>query len=122
MSNVVSKKKQAVNQTSPDEIYASLQRYSRDPFKGILATALQCQPTTKEMQAFATKSPDRWAQLVAIFARLSGFTDQLDVQVNVMQTLDTMSDAELNQLIEQKLRLFADVEANTMDVEGTPVP
>lgn len=85
-------------------IYKQLATYNRDPFRKILADALSVATTPEELRDFAAKSPDRYAQFITMFTKMSGYNDQVDVNVNVMQRLDELSDAELMMLVDQKMQ------------------
>ena len=86
-----------------DEIALALEAKSRQPFREILARILDAEPTPEAMREFAKKSPDRWAQAIAIFGRLGGFNDKLEVESTVLLDVSRMSDAELQVRLE-KLR------------------
>ena len=72
---------------------------SREPFQDELAKWLAAGPTPEHVRAFATKSPDRWAQGVAILVKASGFSDRQEIQVEglggLVRELLGLSDAEL---------------------------
>src|SRR5512145_136777 len=98
----------ATPKTSQDEIRSQLENYSRGPFIATLARILGCEPKAKQLQAFADKYPDRWAQTAAIFGRLAGYSDKTEiVNVSVLAVVKNSSDTELLQRIaeiEQRLR------------------
>jgi len=48
-------------------------RVSRDPFRNFMGLLLSCQPTEEALREWANKSPDRYAQAVAIYGRLCGY-------------------------------------------------
>ena len=48
----------------------------------------------------AERNPDRWGQLLAIVARLAGYSDKLEVEATIQARISTMSDAELTAQIE----------------------
>jgi hypothetical protein len=98
-----------------DEILEEIKILSRAPFQRPLARLIAAEPTQAELAAFARKSPDRWGQVIAIFARGSGFSDKidLDVDVNIAVKISRMSDAE-------KLRLIAEYEAKLKSIDVTP--
>ena len=82
-----------------DAIWANLNALHRAPFTAILANAIGAEPTEDELKKFAAKSPDRWAQLIAIFGRLSGFTEKTEIR-HAIHDYSAMSDAELQQAIQ----------------------
>ena len=98
-----------------DEIISELEGMSRSPFLHVLADILECKPDLEEMQAFANKNPDRWAQAVSVFARLSGFHDKLDITHNVHVRITQMGDAELLQRLEELQREMIDVTPTELD-------
>lgn len=70
--------------------------YDRSPFIAHLAEACGCLPSTDELRKFARKRPAQFAQYVATFAKLAGFTDRTEsINLNVMTSLQSMSDIEL---------------------------
>jgi hypothetical protein len=79
----------------------------RDPFLRELARFLTTAPTEEQLRAFAAKSPDRWAQAIAIHGRLAGF-DKLEVTGTLRQDVSNMSDSELLGELSERLQLPAD--------------
>jgi len=68
---------------------------SRSPFRDQVARILNCAPTDEAIVALAEKNPDRWGQLLAIVARLGGYTEKLEVEGTLVHTVNALSDAEL---------------------------
>lgn len=85
---------------------------SAEPFQDVLSVFIGNRPSNAALRAFARKSPDRWAQGVAIFARLSGYTEKKQVHHTGLLAIAHMSDAE----IERELQAIG---ADTPKV-GTP--
>lgn len=89
-------------------VVSQLNNYSRQPFIDTLARILGCEPKAKQLQAFADRYPDRWAQTAAIFGRLAGYSDKTEiVNVSVLAIVKNSSDTELLQRIaeiESRLR------------------
>lgn len=77
-----------------DQIDAHLEALSREPFRDALGKFLQATPDTATLEAWAKQKPDRWAQSLAIVARLSGYTDKLEIE-GTINNVHTLSDAEL---------------------------
>lgn len=104
-----------------DEIRDEIERNSREPFQGALADLLAAQPDTEALAAWALKSPDRWAQAVAIFGRLSGYHERAELIVDDLRKLRTMSDAELLAAAEQldQMDVPAALAHNVEDAEYT---
>lgn len=80
-----------------EEVWAHLHTLSREPFQALLADVLESGPSREEIRAAAKKAPDRWGQLVAIFARLSGYAERQEVNHSHrhLHLIASMSDAEL---------------------------
>jgi len=76
-------------------VQTALKQMSRDPFKDILAEFLGTRPTKKSLKDFAQAHPDRWAQAVTLFARMSGFADKTIVEHDFYVHILEISDAEL---------------------------
>ncbi len=98
-------------QISGAEVAAALRAYSREPFHDILASLLAAQPDPEAVKEFARKYPDRWAQAVAIFGRLAGFSEKIKVETNITLKVAGMSDAGLLDRLEQ-VRALLDAPKN----------
>lgn len=68
---------------------------SRQPFVEILAHFMQCAPTNEAIEAFSNEYPDRWAKTLQTMARLSGYTDHLEITENIHLTIQHLGDADL---------------------------
>ena len=79
---------------SEAEIVAHLNSMSRVPFREGLATLVAAMPSPAELKEWAKKSPDRFAQAIAIFGRLAGYTERTEV-FHEIRDYSKMSDAEL---------------------------
>jgi hypothetical protein len=81
----------------PDAIEAEIDAQSRGPFRRTLAKHLRAAEATPDaaLQAFAEKHPDRHAQSAAIYGRLSGYTEKLEVDTHVAIQIAQLSDMEL---------------------------
>src|SRR4029434_10726158 len=77
---------------------AEINAQSRGPFRRTLAKHLRAAEATPDaaLQAFAEKHPDRLAQSAAIYGRLAGYTEKLEVDTHVAMQIAQLSDAELN--------------------------
>ena len=84
-----------------NEVVRALQMRNRQGFCDALARLLEGIPDANALRSFANRHPDRWAQAVAILARLSGFHERLQVSVNKRMKLSQMSDAELISRLER---------------------
>ena len=88
-----------------DQIALELEVLSREPFLDILGKLLEAAPDAETVRIFSEKRPDRFAQAVAIFGRLAGFHDKLQIDASVAIDISRMSDAELmDQLAETEAR------------------
>ena len=85
---------------SPDEIQAHLAALSRAPFREFLTTLLGAAPTPEAVAEWAARSPDRYAQAVAIYGKLSGFSEKTEVDISITD-YSRMSDAELLESIDR---------------------
>ena len=89
-----------------DHVSAALEARSRKPFVDVLAQFMTAMPDPEAIKAFAERHPDRWAQAVAVFGRLAGFHDKLQVDTSIAVDVSRMSDAELiDQLAEFQVEL-----------------
>ena len=94
-----------------DEVALAIARLSRAPFKQVLRHLLAAAPDVEDVNAFARKYPDRWAQAMAIAARLGGYHDKLQVDANLALDVTRMSDMEL-------MERHAEVEARLAALEA----
>jgi len=76
-----------------DLIAQQLEALDRAPFRRMLAEVLGVKPTRAALAKFANKSPDRWAQALAILAQLSGY--ERGVLKLELTSIQGMSDIEL---------------------------
>ena len=76
-------------------ISAALHARSQKPFTDVLAVLIGALPDPKAMQFFADRYPHKWAQAVAIFAKLAGYHDKIEVKGNIALDISRMSDVEL---------------------------
>ncbi len=82
-------------QLDGDEIAGAISRLSREPFQEVLTLLLEARPDRDAVHQFAKKYPDRWAQAMAIFARLGGYHDKLEIDASVTVNVSRLSDMEL---------------------------
>jgi hypothetical protein len=111
--------RKAARQINVNEVRAALDQHSRDPFKALLSEVLGSAPTPEAVYALAQRNPDRYGQLLAIVARLAGYSDKVEVAATVTAKLDQMSDAELEQRISE---LHAKHEAGRRDLAAAEPP
>ena len=79
-----------------------LSSLSREPFTQELARFLISSPAQAKIREFAEKYPDRWAQAVAILARLTGYSEKIDVDVSgTIRHVRELSDVDLAKRLEQ---------------------
>ena len=88
-----------------------LAELGREPFTDQIAqwlehwqNALSGPDAGKTLEAWMLRHPDRAAQAQAIMARLAGYTEKLEVR-HSGQSLDALSDAELEQEVSRRLGL-----------------
>ena len=84
----------------PEELREHLNSLHRGPFRELLARFLECGPSEEAITEQAEKHPDRWAQSLAIVARLGGFNEKLEVEGTLTHKVADMSDLELKIRIE----------------------
>jgi hypothetical protein len=103
------------NKIDPTELERAMASYSRDPFRKALTDYLQGNPSLDDIKSFAKKYPDRHAQSVAIFARLSGYHEkvQVDIDNNIHVWIKNASDSEL-------LAKVAELESQLRTIDVTP--
>jgi hypothetical protein len=82
-------------QIDPATIAQQLANLSRSPFRDQVLKFLINAPSDQAIAFLAEKNPDRWAQALAIVARLGGYNEKLEVEASVSMSINAMSDAEL---------------------------
>ena len=93
-----------------DGIALAISKLSREPFQEVLTLLIEAAPDREDVHAFAKRYPDRWAQAVAILARLGGYHDKLQIDASITLDVARMSDAEL-------LQRYAETEARLAALE-----
>jgi hypothetical protein len=61
----------------------------------LLARAIIAAPSEAKLKEFAGKAPDRWAQSVTQLAKLSGFSEKIEVVKDIHHWIHNASDADL---------------------------
>ena len=95
-----------------EEIREHLNNYRRDPFQNELSKLLSNSPNPSSIKAFANKSPDRWAQSIAIMAKCAGFHERLEVDIK-FKPLTALADSELRNMLQELNRKLDRIEINT---------
>ncbi len=85
----------AAPRIDPAVIAQQLANRSRKPFLDKVQQILECGPTDGAIVNLAERNPDRWGQLLAMLARLGGYTEKLEVEASIAMSIHDMSDAEL---------------------------
>ena len=80
-----------------DVVRKHLDNLTRSPFRDILTDVIAASPTIDNIMEYGAKYPDRWGQLLAILARLSGYTPELKIDGSIEVTAKDMSDSRLNE-------------------------
>lgn len=88
-------------QVSAADILPFMQEQNRQPFMEVMALCLAARPTPKRLAEFAADYPDRWANMCAIFAKLSGFSEKTEVKATFVHAIADLSDAELRGYLSQ---------------------
>lgn len=93
---------------------AEIELRSRNPFIEILAAGLLNSPSNKAVKKLADKSPDRYAQYITQMAKLSGYSEKIEVE---------QSKVNLKQLAMSELRsLLSDLSSQLKAIDVTPQP
>ncbi len=92
--------------------------YDRSPFIEHLAQACGCLPSPDELRKFARKRPAQFAQYIATFAKLAGFTERTEsVNLTVITSLQSLSDIELEEEL-RKLNAQLDMQRTQSNHAG----
>jgi hypothetical protein len=106
---------------NPVELEDAMINYSREPFRKALMDYLQGNPNVDEIKAFSKRYPDRHAQSCAIFARLAGYSEkvQIDIEKNIHLWIKNASDMELIQKNNELEKELAEMKARSIDITPT---
>lgn len=79
-----------------------LRQRSIEPFVALLAEFLANAPTAKQIREVAARRPGEWANIIKIFAQLSGYTEKREVEhTGIIAHIASMGDAELMGMLQQ---------------------
>ncbi len=101
-------------------ISAALHARSREPFTDVLAALIGALPDPKAMQFFANRYPNKWAQAVAIFAKLAGYHDKMEVKGIIAVNVSMMSDSQLLEKLSENERQMAEISVEKPVVLSSP--
>jgi hypothetical protein len=79
-------------------VLTRLQNHDREAFRLDLAKWLLGAPTVEAIAEYAARNPDRWAQGLAVMARLSGYTERPEEApgaTSLFTSIAKISDADL---------------------------
>lgn len=77
------------------DVRQKLDSLSREPFRDFLSLLLGAHPTEQNILDFANKNPDKWATAVSMFSKLTGYREEIDVNMNIYAQVHHMSDMDL---------------------------
>lgn len=78
-----------------DLVRQQLHHYNRTPFLNLLAMFMEAAPTPDAIAQFAREKPDRWAQAIAMIAKIAGFAERQEIDHTISVEVNQMSDAQL---------------------------
>lgn len=84
----------AAEPSSYGELYSQLAGLGKGPFVRLLARMLACEPTDEALQIFAQINPGKWTDAVAKLARVVGYSENHNIEVNHTH-VHTLADSEL---------------------------
>ena len=82
-----------------EDIEKQLDARSRGPFRRVLAKLLANAPSEEAISKQAEAHPDRWGQTTAMIARLSGYTEKLELEGSIDLHIQSLSDSALERLV-----------------------
>ena len=113
----------ALVKVSVEDTLTHFQEFSREPFQNLLTYLMQYIPDETSLQEFANQSPDKWAKMIEIFAKLSGYHEKVEVSSNVSVEINRLSDSELLRRAEENARVLETIEAKFETIEeGDDLP
>lgn len=80
----------------PVDVAAKIAALSRSPFRDKVVQFLVNGPSDGAIACLAERNPDRWAQALAIVARLGGFNEHLTIEGTLTHRIEALSDVELD--------------------------
>jgi hypothetical protein len=93
------------NIVSREELRASLEQFSRDPFADVLSSLLQARPSLERMLQWSGEDPLKWASAVKIFAILGGYTEKTEtLHLHDHRHIHKASDAQLLQMMQEMVK------------------
>ena len=87
-------------QVPPSYLEQQLTSLSRSPFTDVLQDIMQSQPSKASLDRMARKNPAGWAQMVVMFAKLSGYNEKVVHEHTIMNYIEDLSDQELQRAME----------------------
>jgi hypothetical protein len=106
---------------SADQIHEELQSLSRAPFRRELAKILACAPTEAAYREQAERHPDRWGQNAAMFSRMAGYHEKLEVEGSLSVSVQGMSDSQLSERLAVLEAQLASMHLQSTDECSQPV-
>ncbi len=94
----------------PEETLRLIEQYDRTPFQRALANHVAIQPSDEALQTFADKYPDRHAQAITMYSRLSGYADAPTINVSIQAKVQALGDAQLTLELAQVQRRMIELE------------
>lgn len=89
--------------TNAKKLLKRIETQAVSPFQEELSKALSAGPTEASIKKFANKHPDKWAQMLIMLGKMSGYSEKSEhtVNNNIFVKIANCSDAELKLLEEQ---------------------
>lgn len=104
-----------------EQVSAALKTYDRRPFLDLLTTWLENAPDPEAILDFADAHPDRWANALASIAKIGGFTEKKEIDIDVNLNIRSLSDSQLEDRLAQLKSKLIDMEAEDVtETEGNP--
>ena len=99
------------------QLIARLSRADTLPMIEQLATLIGCAPSPDAISEWSAHYPDRWANAVSVFAKLSGYTEKREVAIGVTLDLTRLSDSQLEQRIADQVAKLGLLPVKVVDAE-----
>ena len=99
------------------QLIARLSRADTLPMIEQLATLIGCAPSADAITEWSAHYPDRWANAVSVFAKLSGYTEKREVAIGVTLDLTRLSDSQLEQRIADQVAKLGLVSPKVVELE-----
>lgn len=100
-----------------DDLRTRLRQYDRTPFLSLLQQFITQGPTDEAIARMAEKWPEKWVMALVQLAKIGGFTEKTESNVNINVSIGQMSDSQLEADIKRELAELNIIDADFVEME-----